>query len=161
MSRIRPFNKTADLAQLRACVVELQEFERKLDSRMPGGEEIADDYIVEMLHRCRDCEGEVLVADADGELAGYVTILNRVQSDDLDDGDIEFGLIADLVVRQDFRGQGLGKDLMRAAENFAGENGVQWLRISVMAANQGARQLYASLGFDEIYIELEKELGAE
>jgi hypothetical protein len=30
-----------------------------------------------------------------------------------------------------------------------------------MAANQGARQLYASLGFDEIYIELEKELGAE
>jgi ribosomal protein S18 acetylase RimI-like enzyme len=103
----------------------------------------------------------VLVADANGELAGYVTILNRVQSDDLDDGDIEFGLIADLVVRQDFRGQGLGKDLMRAAENFAGENGVQWLRISVMAANQGARQLYASLGFDEIYIELEKELGAE
>ena len=160
MIKIRNFDKAADAGQLRDCVVELQEFERDIDARMPGGEEIVDDYVAEMLNRCRACEGIVLVADDDGSIAGYVTILNRVQSDDLDDGDIEFGLVSDLLVRDAYRGRGLGRDLMQAAEEFARDNDVQWLRISVMAGNQSARELYSSMGFDEIYVELEKNLGA-
>lgn len=158
MTNIRSLNSDTDATQLRACMIELQDFERELDSRMPSGEEIADDYIVEMLQRCRQCDGEVLVADADGEIVGYVTILNRVQSDDLDDGDIEFGLVADLVVRKAFRGRGLGRELMAAAEASARQNDVRWLRISVMAANRGARQMYETMGFSEIYVELEKDL---
>jgi GNAT superfamily N-acetyltransferase len=82
-----------------------------------------------------------------------------VQSDDLDDGNLEFGLIADLLVREAYRGTGLGRELMAAAESFAREHGVQWLRVSVMAQNTAARQLYASTGFAEIYVELEKDLG--
>jgi len=156
--QIRAYNSETDRAQLRTCMIELQDYEREIDPRMPGGEEIADDYIVEMLHRCRQCDGQVLVADVDGELAGYVTILNRVQSDDLDDGNIEFGLVADLIVRKAHRGTGLGRELMAAAEAHARENGVRWLRISVMAANAGARQMYETMGFSEIYVELEKDL---
>lgn len=156
---VRPYNPKSDFNQLRDCMIELQDFERNIDSRMPSGEEIADEYIAEMLHRCRQCDGQVLVADVDGNIAGYVTILNRVQSDDLDDGNIEFGLVADLVVKEAFRGSGLGRTLMQSAEQFARDNDVRWLRISVMSANQGARQLYSNLGFEEIYIELEKDLG--
>jgi GNAT superfamily N-acetyltransferase len=156
---VRPYSPESDAQQLRECMIELQDFERELDPRMPSGDEIADEYIVEMLQRCRQCDGQVLVADIDGVIAGYVTILNRVQSDDLDDGNIEFGLVADLVVRKAFRGSGLGKKLMHAAEEYASYNDVRWLRISVMAANQGARRLYSEIGFDEIYIELEKDLG--
>lgn len=157
--QIRPYASDTDSEQLRECVVELQDFERKIDPRMPSGEEIADDYIVAMLFRCRMCEGQVLVADVNDEIAGYVTILNRVQSDDLDDGNLEFGLIADLLVRKAFRGTGLGRDLMAAAESYAREHGVRWLRISVMAQNAAARKLYVSTGFSEIYVELEKDLG--
>lgn len=156
---IRKLNSETDSAGLRDCMIELQNFERNIDPRMPSGEDIADEYIVEMLHRCRQCDGQVLVAEVDGDIAGYVTILNRVQSDDLDDGNIEFGLVADLVVRKAFRGSGLGKKLMAAAEQHARDDNVRWLRISVMATNQGARALYSELGFDEIYIELEKDLG--
>jgi ribosomal protein S18 acetylase RimI-like enzyme len=156
--QIRPYESKKDLRQLGSCVIELQNFEREIDSRMPSGEEIVDDYIVEMLQRCRQCDGQVLVADAGGEIAGYVTILNRVQSDDLDDGNIEFGLVADLLVRNAYRGTGLGRKLMDAAESSAREQGVRWLRISVMADNTAARELYASTGFSEIYVELEKEL---
>jgi GNAT superfamily N-acetyltransferase len=158
MTVIRKFNKQTDAQQLRDCMIELQDFEREIDPRMPSGEEIADDYIVEMLQRCRTCEGQVLVADSDGEIAGYVTILNRVQSDDLDDGNIEFGLVADLMVRKSYRGTGLGRKLMDAAESFAKAHDVRWLRVSVMAANATARKLYASAGFSEIYVELEKQL---
>lgn len=155
---IRSYQPATDKYGLRSCVIELQDFERVIDPRMPRGEEIVDEYIVEMLNRCRACEGKVLVADTNGEITGYVTILNRVQSDDLDDGDIEFGLVADLVVREPFRGTGLGKQLLQAAEEYARANGVKWLRISVMAANHGARRLYETAGFSEIYVEMEKIL---
>jgi GNAT superfamily N-acetyltransferase len=158
MTAIRKYNSETDAEQLRDCVIELQNFERKIDPRMPSGEEIADDYIVAMLFRCRTCEGQVLVADVDGEIAGYVTMLNRVQSDDLDDGNLEFGLIADLLVRKAYRGTGLGRELMAAAESFAREHSVRWLRISVMSENAAARKLYSSSGFSEIYVELEKDL---
>jgi GNAT superfamily N-acetyltransferase len=158
MTVIRKYNSETDAQQLRDCVIELQNFEREVDPRMPSGEEIVDDYIVAMLFRCRMCDGQVLVADVDGEIAGYVTMLNRVQSDDLDDGNLEFGLIADLLVRKAYRGTGLGRELIAAAESFAKEHGVRWLRISVMAQNAAARKLYASTGFSEIYVELEKDL---
>lgn len=155
---IRPFNPETDSVGLRYCVIELQDFERQFDPRMPSGEEIADEYVVEMLKRCRDCDGTVLIAEQEGEIAGYATILCRVQSDDLDDGNLEFGLVADLVVREPFRGTGLGRKLLQAAEDYARENEVRWLRISVMSVNEGARKLYESEGFSEIYRELEKEL---
>jgi GNAT superfamily N-acetyltransferase len=155
---VRAYDSKADTQQLRDCVIELQNFEREIDPRMPSGEEIVDDYIVAMLFRCRMCDGQVLVADIDGEIAGYVTMLNRVQSDDLDDGDLEFGLIADLLVRKAYRGTGLGRELIAAAETFAKEHDVRWLRISVMAQNAAARSLYAATGFSEIYVELEKDL---
>jgi GNAT superfamily N-acetyltransferase len=158
MTVIRKYNSETDVQQLRDCVIELQNFEREIDPRMPSGEEIVDDYIVAMMFRCRMCEGQVLVADVDGEIAGYVTLLNRVQSDDLDDGNLEFGLVADLLVRKAYRGKGLGRELMAAAESFATEHGVRWLRVSVMAQNSAARKLYSSSGFSEIYVELEKDL---
>jgi GNAT superfamily N-acetyltransferase len=158
MTAIRKYSSETDAQQLRDCVIELQNFEREIDPRMPSGEEIVDDYIVAMLFRCRMCDGQVLVADVDGEIAGYVTMLNRVQSDDLDDGNLEFGLIADLLVRKAYRGTGLGRELMAAAESVAKEHDVRWLRISVMSENAAARKLYASSGFSEIYVELEKDL---
>jgi GNAT superfamily N-acetyltransferase len=158
MTVIRKYNSETDVQQLRDCVIELQNFEREIDARMPSGEEIVDDYIVAMLFRCRMCEGQVLVADVDGEIAGYVTMLNRVQSDDLDDGNLEFGLIADLLVRKAYRGTGLGRELIAAAESVAKEHDVRWLRISVMSENAAARKLYASSGFSEIYVEPEKDL---
>lgn len=157
--RIREYDRGADSIQIRKCVIELQDFERKLDPRLPTGEEIADMYITETLQRCRACDGQILVAEVDGDIAGYVTLLNRVQSDDLDDGDVEFGLIADLVVREKYRGAGLGRKMMAAAESAAMAGNVRWLRISVMAANGAARQLYSSAGFSELYVELEKDLG--
>ena len=155
---IRHYDSRTDATALRECIIELQEFERKLDPRMPAGKDIADEYIVEMLSRCKSCGGAVLVAVEADALAGYVTILNHVQSDDLDDGDMEFGLVADLLVRERYRGKGIGAQLMQAAENFARTGGVEWLRVSVMAGNRGARKLYESLGFGEIYVELEKPI---
>ena len=159
--KIREYDDANDREQIRDCVVQLQDFERHLDDRLPSGEDIADEYITQMLFRCRSCDGKVLVADIGDDIAGYVTLLNRVESEELHEGDTVYGLVADLVVKEDHRGSGLGRKLMQAAEAAAKAYGVRWLRVSVMSANVNARTLYLSSGFSELYAEVEKNLGNE
>lgn len=152
------FNKHAHLDSIRDCLIELQDFERQIDPRMPKGSDIVGDYIPQMLHRCGTCKGKVLVAEVDGEVAGYATVLTKVRSEDLEDGGIEYGLVSDLVVARKFRNQGLGRRLLEAAEAHARSCGVSWLRVGVLAGNQSAHKLYTSAGFSNLYLELEKDL---
>ena len=112
------------------------------------------------MKRCRECEGKVLVAEVDGDVVGYATILTRVKSEELEDGDIEYGLISDVVVLEKFRNMGLGKKLLQEAESYARAREVKWLRIGVLAGNQAAATLYSSMGFSNLYVELEKDLAS-
>ncbi len=155
---IREFDVHKDLNRLRECVIELQDFERRLDLRRPAGADIVDAYIPQMRERCEKCHGRILVAEADGEIAGYVMILTKVRSEDLEDGDVEYGLVADLVILEKFRKMGFGKKLLEAAEAHAMSNGVRWLRVGVLAGNSAAMNLYSAMGFSDSYIELEKSL---
>ena len=125
---------------------------------MPAGADIVADYIPRMLFRCAHCDGRVLVAEVDGEVAGFTTILARVQSEEIEEGLAEYGLVSDLVVAGRFRGQGFGRKLLEAAESYAIDNDVAWLRVGVLAGNHSASALYDSLGFKELYIEREKKL---
>ena len=156
---IRQARLDEDLDQIRECVVELQDYERRLDSRMPPGEEIADAYIAEMLRKVDATGGQILVATSGTVLAGYATVLLKVASEDLDDGDLVYSLINDLYVSERFRGQGIGKAIVKAAENFVRDAGGRWLRLSVLAGNTNARRLYEALGFAELYVDFEKDLG--
>ena len=155
---VRSFDINNDLNGIRDCFVELQDFERDFDPRMPAGIEIVDIYIPRMLHRCRQCKGKVLVAEFDGQVAGYATVLPKVKSDEVGDGDIAYALISDLVVSSRFRKMGLGRSLLVAAESYARSCAAKSLRIGAMAANEAARALYESAEFKNIYVELEKVL---
>ena len=92
------------------------------------------------------------------KVVGFATILAKVRSEEIVDGDIEYGLVSDLVVASAHRKQGIGRKLLEAAESYARSNGVRWLRIGVLATNHSADGLYKSMGFKSLYIEREKEL---
>ncbi len=155
---IREYNNDTDLEDLRKCVISIQEYERSIESRMPEGKDIVDDYVPDLFRRCEKYQGKILVADVDGTVAGYVLILCKVISESIDDGDLEFALIGDLVVLEEFRNKGYGKELLSAAEIEAKANDVQWLRISVLSSNSLAKKLYLSEGFQPFSAELEKAL---
>ena len=125
---------------------------------MPSGAEIVDVYIPVMLLRCTQCSGKVLVAEVDDEVAGFATILTKVRSEEIEDGDIEYGLVSDLVVAGEYRQRGIGRKLLEAAESYARANDVRWLRIGVLADNHSADGLYDSMGFNKLYVEREKTL---
>jgi ribosomal protein S18 acetylase RimI-like enzyme len=155
---IREFDPLHDRQAVRRCFVELQDFERNLDPRLPPGEHVADTYLDLMFQRCRDFSGVVLVAEMDHAVVGFVTIWTRYRSCEPDDDPTEHGFVSDLVVSATHRGRGIGRRLLRAAEARAREAGARTIRLSVKAGNAGARSLYAAEGFEEAEIYLEKPL---
>jgi len=152
------FDRSAHLQQLRACTIELQDFEHALDPRLPTGADIVDEYVPQMLMRCKNCQGKIFVAEIGGDIAGYVMILTKVSSDELEDGGIEYGLVADLLVRKSHRGSGIGRKLLDAAESYARDHDVTWLRIAALSGNRPAIELYKSTGFSNLFVEFEKKL---
>jgi len=155
---IRDFDEKVHLAGVRACLIELQDFERSLDPRLPSGTEIVDDLIPNIMDRCARCDGRVLVAELNEAVVGFVTILAKVRSDEIEEGEIEYGLVSDVIVASKYRRQGIGRKLLEAAESYAKSNGVRWLRIGVLAENHSADGLYDSIGFKRFYVEREKDL---
>ena len=156
---IREYRAETDFDGLRRCVVELQDYEYRIDQRFPDGESIADAYIPDILERCRQYDGRIFVADVDGVIAGYVMIWTKYSTGDIEDGDFVCGLLADLSVLETYRGQGMGKALMAAGEAYAKDCGVRYLRVGAMAGNRLARKLYEGQGYVECHVELEKALG--
>jgi len=139
-------------------VVEIQEFERNLDERMSLGEEIADWYLSDMLVHANKPSACIFVAEMNNAVVGYVAVNAKVSNDEPDEYNYEYAYISDVVVLEPARGKGIGKALLAEAEKFSLENGAQWLRIGVLGVNEGAHNLYRSLGFKPREIVLEKNM---
>ena len=154
--KIRDYRSETDLKGLQACVVELQDFECELDSRFPDGAGIVDAYIPDILKRCEQYDGKIMVADEAGEVIGYAMVWTNVPGEDIEDGDFVCGYLADLAVLPAYRKRGVARALIAAAETHAREHGVRYFRIGVMAANTGAQEIYRAAGYVPFSVEYEK-----
>ena len=61
-------------------------------------------------------------------------------------------------IREYRRGRGIGRELLRRAEEYARAEGAPVLGIGVLARNTGALELYRELEFSEYLLQLKKEL---
>lgn len=143
---IRPYEQR-DESACRVCVIELQDAEREIDSRLRSGESMADAYLAQMHACCRDYAGAIFLAESAGEIVGLVMVLARVPFDLLDEPPGEYALVAELVVRAGFRRRGIARLLLDAAERHACAAAARELRIAVLSENTAARQLYVREGF--------------
>lgn len=148
-----------DQAQLVEIVRDLQRHEGALYDRMLPAEAIGDWYVEDQLRRCANADGAVLVAEYDGRVVGYASLLAEVSSaGDSDEVDYHYAYVNDLGVAQGMRGRGIGTALLAACEKRARRTGRKWIRLSVLAANGDALRLYRRLGFDPHIVVLEKPL---
>ncbi|HET9948092.1 MAG TPA: GNAT family N-acetyltransferase [Longimicrobiales bacterium] len=155
--RIRAL-ETKDLPILRRLVAEMQDFERTIVPRLLPGEAVADAYTEAMCARCEAHDGAVLVAEVDGSVVGFVGIAANLPNDELDEPHGSYALVTDLAVTAVYRGQGIGRALLTAAEEHAISVGAEELRIAVLADNLGAWSLYSSVGFAPYLEVLRKDL---
>ena len=96
------------------------------------------------IERYESLGSRVLVADAGGDVVGFVTILvlPRFEVDDL------FARVTSLVVDAGVRERGIGRLLMQAAEEQAKAAGAAWLEVTAGHHRPDARRLFESLGYD-------------
>jgi ribosomal protein S18 acetylase RimI-like enzyme len=80
----------------------------------------------------------VLVAKEAGDLAGMVTLAING----------ELGNIGLIAVAEEYRGRGIGRRLMVAAEAFCATRKSKWLKVVTQGTNQGACALYTACGFE-------------
>ena len=80
------------------------------------------------------------MAEWGNELAAYA-ILWRVQDE---------GGLANIAVRSDLRGRGIGSGLLSRMLKVAEDSGVRSLYLEVRESNELAREMYARRGFQEI-----------
>lgn len=92
-------------------------------------------------HFLRSRSARVWVVEARGEIVAALVLLLH--------GRARRGRIYSLAVRPDWRGHGLARRLLSAAEVAAADAGYAGMTLEVRADNAAARALYGSLGYRE------------
>lgn len=99
--------------------------------------------------------GELLLARDGAEPIGFVSFT-------LEHGRYErdrtLGTVSNLFVVPERRGEGVGGDLLNAAERALRETGAETVALEALAANELAREFYAAHGYEPHRVELQKSL---
>lgn len=94
-----------------------------------------------------------LVARRGDDVVGFVTFgpeSERFQQD------VTRGIVHNIYVQEDYRGEGIGTALLSTAEETLVDRGVDTLSLQAMAANEAARSFYRRHGYEPHRVEFEK-----
>lgn len=96
----------------------------------------------------------IFVAEMDGAVAGFLHVHS------LEDyyRRRRHGHVADIVVAEDYQGQGIATSLLARAEDWSRAQGYDWMSLGVFEQNIRAEKLYEKLGFRRDVIRLLKPL---
>jgi ribosomal protein S18 acetylase RimI-like enzyme len=101
-------------------------------------------------------EALVLVAERDGDIVGY--LYAGIEPHNWKELRERAGYVHDILITEDTRGTGIGRELMDAAFAWMREQGVPRVLLWTAASNERARSLFERLGFRATMVEMTKEL---
>ncbi|MCL2300805.1 MAG: GNAT family N-acetyltransferase [Firmicutes bacterium] len=136
-------HSSGDLAAIRALYWQLDTHAVQSQPQHFRRGERSDEFLLGLI------EGEnsdFLLAELDGEIAGFSQVSLKWTSDIPVLVPCKFGYLNDFVVREDLRGQKIGTALMAASKAWARARGGEYLRLSVLPDNLGAQRFYARHG---------------
>src|SRR3989344_2926886 len=92
---------------------------------------------------CKGRSDSVIVVDVDRKVGGFITC-------NLISDSARYGCIQLLAVAEQYRGRGIGKSLVGAAQDWLKENGCKYADVSTQRDNSLAVKLYESSGFKKL-----------
>jgi aminoglycoside 6'-N-acetyltransferase I len=94
--------------------------------------------------------GTIFVAHSEGEtLSGFLEVGLRSHADGCDTLH-PVGFIEGWFVREPFRGQGVGRELMKAGEDWARAQGCREMASDALVDNQESQSAHSALGFEVV-----------
>jgi len=158
MIDIRPYDPAAS-GPLLDLVRELQDYEATLYELMKPASEIGPWYLELLEEYCRKDDGTILVAWEAAQAVGYATIFVKVVEDGSgDEVPHTYAYVGDLVVAASARGRGIARQLLDECEKHARRAGRNEMRITVLARNNRARDVYGAFGFEDLHVDMRKRL---
>lgn len=155
---IRPYAE-ADRPAVVGLIHQLNLFEDTISSDRARDLRAAEACLDSDLKRIARDGGALAVACDGAEVVGMMCFIMDQPQPYLRAGIGPVGWIAELVVDERRRGQGVGTRLLEEAERLARAGGVRRLMIGAIAGNHVARRAYERFGFRPAVIELAKDLG--
>jgi GNAT superfamily N-acetyltransferase len=135
----------------------LAQFHNMLDSALPpaarGGGKV---YARRLISRLNDSQTRVLVAEHDGELAGYAlaVILDVIPDMFLQENS---GFLADIYVDDAFRRMGIGRALVDSVRAWLLENGIHSFEWYVAEGNDVGKRFWESVGGRRVMVRMRAE----
>lgn len=118
----------------------------------------ANGYYNDLMQRLTRRNGRMVVAEADGVIVAVMGFSPDQDAVYITDDVRNHGTVTDLVVHEEWRGQGIGQMLLTEAERLTRELGLKRLVIGVLVANERAERTYREFGFEPYAAILKKEL---
>ncbi|CAG9622701.1 GNAT family N-acetyltransferase [Sutcliffiella rhizosphaerae] len=96
----------------------------------------------------------IFVAEENGDFLGYIELALQ---EDYFTGEKQ-GYISSIAVMPKGEGKGIGKELMKKAEEWTSEQGLNVLVLEVFKNNQRAVGFYETLGYQQEIVKMTKEI---
>ncbi len=148
----------SDFDGVKACFEELQLFEKKIEPWRMDPQAMADTYVKNLLAK----KNQIFVAETKttvkNEIIGFLAILTGQFIDPHLNNEVAMSYVNDLVVLPTYRRLGVASALMKRGEDFASQNGSQYVQLTVLAQNETAYAAYGRLGYSPYEVTLMKRL---
>jgi GNAT superfamily N-acetyltransferase len=138
----------------------LNVFEADLTNDRKRDHAAAASYHDELLQRLVRRQGRVVVAEQGGIIVAAMGYLIDEDAVYVTDDVRRHGMVTDLIVHEEWRGQGIGQALLREAERLTREAGLKRLMIGALVANEQAERTYRQFGFEPYVSLLVKDVQA-
>ena len=156
MHTIREYTHN-DVEDVKKVLTELQEFERMLDPHRLQGLEIAHEYLSHLLKLCEESKGKIFVVEVHSEVVGMISVYIEEDARHLRKAK-KYAYISDLMVLPQYRSEGVTKELLSAAEDYARSKNVHTIQAAVLSEHKDGLSGYSHNGYHQFEIVVRKHL---
>jgi len=135
---------------IKDLLLELQETIAGLDKEKYNivTDEYKEKYFKETMKNVNEKSGKILLYKQDSKIVGLVIgIINNEKTDRYDFTCPKRGRITELVVKKDYRGNGIGKGLLNKMTDYLKKKGCEKIMIAVFGYNENAIRFYEKNGY--------------
>ena len=136
--------------EIKDLLVQLQQYLADMDIEGYNivGDEYRDKYFEKTLEEVKKCNGKILLHKDNEKRVGLIVgIINNDDTIRYDFKAPKRGRITELVVDKEYRGKGIGKELLFKMKEHLKSNGCEKILIAVFGYNESAIRFYKENGF--------------